>query len=76
MGSVDHASLPSNFDGLGDVDMDGDVDLADVNLVLARRNTPAEGPNDLRDINGNGIIEALDSRTQTTLCTRTRCATQ
>jgi hypothetical protein len=44
---------------LGDVDLDGDVDKSDLNLVLAARNTPASGPNDLRDLNGDGTIDVL-----------------
>lgn len=61
---------------LGDVDGDGDVDNNDLNLILAARNTRANGPNDLRDLDGDGTITALDARKLTTLCTRLRCATQ
>ncbi|MHB1141399.1 MAG: Lcl C-terminal domain-containing protein [Sulfuricaulis sp.] len=61
---------------LGDVDIDDDVDRNDLDLVLAARNTPANGPNDLRDLDGDGMITALDARKLTTLCTRPRCATQ
>lgn len=60
---------------LGDIDLDGDVDRDDLNLILAARNTPA-GPNDPRDLNRDGIINALDARQLVTLCTRPRCATQ
>jgi hypothetical protein len=61
---------------LGDLDGDGDVDQNDVNVVTAARNTPANGPNDLRDINGDLKIDALDARKLVTLCTRPRCAVQ
>lgn len=61
---------------LGDVDLDGDVDNNDLNVVLAARNKPASGPNDLRDLDGNMQIDALDARKMSTLCTRPRCATQ
>lgn len=61
---------------LGDIDRDDDVDSDDLNLILAARNTPANGPNDLRDLNGDGKIDALDSRKLVTLCTRPRCATR
>ena len=60
----------------GDIDVDGDVDSDDLNLILAARNTLANGPNDLRDLNGDGKIDALDSRKLVTLCTRPRCATR
>ncbi|MHB1142267.1 MAG: PKD domain-containing protein [Sulfuricaulis sp.] len=61
---------------LGDVNVDNSIDIIDLNLILAARNTPASGPNDLRDLDGDGIITALDARKLTTLCTRPRCATQ
>ena len=59
---------------LGDIDMDNDVDNNDINLIVAVRNTPASGPNDLRDINGDMKIDVLDARKVTQLCTRPRCA--
>lgn len=61
---------------LGDVNVDNSIDTIDLNLVLAARNTPVSGPNDLRDLDGDGMITALDARKLTTLCTRPRCATQ
>jgi hypothetical protein len=61
---------------LGDIDMDGDVDSNDLSLVTAARNTPASSANDLRDLDGNLLIDALDARKLTTLCTRPRCATR
>jgi YD repeat-containing protein len=70
------ASVVTTVPALGDIDQDGDVDNDDLNLVLAARNQPANGPNDLRDLNGDGKIDALDSRKLTTLCTRPRCATR
>lgn len=60
----------------GNVDGDGDVDGNDLLLLLARRNSPATGPDDLFDLNGDGVINILDVRTLTTLCTRPRCATE
>jgi pimeloyl-ACP methyl ester carboxylesterase len=58
----------------GDMDGDGDVDIDDVNIITAARNTLATGPNDVRDLNGDGKIDALDARIAATLCTRLRCA--
>ena len=61
---------------LGDIDLDGDVDTDDLAKINAALNQAANGPNDLRDIDGDGKITALDSRKLVTLCTRPRCATR
>lgn len=70
------ATVVITVPALGDIDGDGDVDNNDLNLVLAARNQPASGANDLRDLDGNSKIDALDARKLTTLCTRPRCAVQ
>jgi hypothetical protein len=70
------ASVTITVPQRGDIDLDGDVDMNDLKLILAARNTPANGPNDLRDLNGDGKIDVLDARILSTLCTRPRCATQ
>ena len=59
---------------LGDLNSDGFIDQNDLNILLAARNTPANGPNDLRDLDGDGTITALDARKLTLLCTQPRCA--
>ena len=58
----------------GDLDRDGDIDQSDLNIILSARNTPASGPDDPKDLDGDGQITALDGRKLTTLCTRPRCA--
>lgn len=60
----------------GDLDGDGDVDRDDMSIILASRNQPASGPNDPKDINGDGTITVRDARSLRHLCTRPRCATQ
>ncbi|HEY7167355.1 MAG TPA: choice-of-anchor K domain-containing protein [Candidatus Binatia bacterium] len=61
---------------VGDLDNDGDVDLDDLNILLAGRNNAADGLNDPRDLDGDGRITALDARKLMLLCTRSRCATK
>lgn len=60
----------------GDLDGDGDIDRLDIDLILAARNQPTSGPDDPRDIDNNGTIDALDARKLTLSCTRPRCATE
>jgi len=59
----------------GDLNADGKVDTDDLNILDSALNTPANGPNDARDLNHDGVINALDARILTTLCTYPRCAT-
>ncbi len=56
-----------------DVDEDGDIDRDDINLIIAVRNTPASGPDDPRDADGDGMITALDARKCVLKCTLPRC---
>jgi len=64
------ASIP------GDLDNDGDVDRNDMNIILSSRNSLANGPDDPRDLDGDGRITGLDARKLVPLCTRSRCATE
>jgi hypothetical protein len=59
----------------GDLNGDGRVDIEDLSVIQAALNTNANSPNDARDLNHNGKIDALDSRLLVTLCTYPRCAT-
>ena len=60
----------------GDLNGDGRVDQSDLNILMAALNTAATGPNDARDLNHDGVINALDARILVTLCTKPGCATQ
>jgi YD repeat-containing protein len=68
------ASVKITVPTLGDIDLDGDVDNNDLAKITAVLNKPANGPNDLRDINGDMKLDALDSRKLVLLCTKPRCA--
>lgn len=63
---------------LGDIDGDRDVDQNDLNIIIRDLNKPVSGSScgPRCDLNGDGIINALDARKLTLLCTRPRCATQ
>ena len=57
-----------------DADADGDVDRNDINAIVAARNTPATGPDDPRDADGDGFITILDGRRCVLSCTLPYCA--
>lgn len=46
----------------GDLDADGDVDVADRNILLGYRNQPVLAPGDRRDLTGDGRIDLRDVR--------------
>jgi hypothetical protein len=48
--------------GLGDANGDGLFTMDDYNLIVAARNTDATGPDDPRDLDGDGRITVLDAR--------------
>jgi hypothetical protein len=76
-GDTNFNHLPDSCENIaikGDLDGDRDVDQLDLNVVIAARNKPASGVNDPRDLDKNGVINALDVRKLTLLCTRSRCA--
>ena len=76
-GDINRNHIPDFCEAIkvpGDVDNDRDVDLSDINLVILARNKPLTGLNDPKDVDKNGVINALDVRKQTLLCTRPRCA--
>ena len=60
----------------GDLDGDGDVDRDDVAIVLTGRGQPASGPDDPRDVTGDGLITVGDARALVLMCTRPNCATE
>jgi len=57
-----------------DVDADGDIDINDVRAITAARGQTATGPDDPRDMNGDGIITVNDARGCVLQCTNPRCA--
>ncbi len=57
-----------------DVNGDGQVDIDDINAIFAARGTPATGPDDPRDVNGDGVISINDGRECVLQCTNPQCA--
>ncbi|WP_152600076.1 ExeM/NucH family extracellular endonuclease [Cellvibrio mixtus] len=72
--SSDHDPLVVSLNLVLDLDGDGDVDKNDVQLVTNARGVIPTAF-DQRDVNGDGLINALDARALTAQCTRTGCAT-
>ncbi len=70
------ASVTITVPPLGDIDLDGDVDDDDFNFIRMALGNPANGPNDLRDLNGDGRITGLDVAMLRSLCTRRACKTR
>lgn len=56
-----------------DVNNSGTVDLDDIDLILARKNTTVQGSSPY-DVNNDGVINVLDSRVCATKCTKLSCA--
>jgi hypothetical protein len=46
----------------GDLDGDNDADVYDLIVIVNALGTPAAGPDDLRDLNHDGTIDALDAQ--------------
>ena len=56
-----------------DVNGDSFINKADINLIMAAKNTPASSSTDPRDADGNLIINANDARQCTLKCTNALC---
>ena len=56
-----------------DANTDGAVNILDIRIISAHRNTPAL-PGDPLDIDGNGVINRLDARKCVVECDNARCA--
>ncbi|MCP3962042.1 MAG: hypothetical protein GY719_29725 [bacterium] len=68
-------ALPALAGIPGDQDGDTDVDVDDIAIILADVNTPAGGPMDPKDLDGDGTITSLDAGKAVLLCTRPLCVT-
>jgi hypothetical protein len=60
----------------GDLNGDGRVDASDLNVILSWLHTPANGANDARDLNHDGMIDERDAEILKTLCTHPGCTSQ
>ncbi len=57
-----------------DVDADGDVDRNDIDMIVEANRQTSRGPDDPRDVNGDGTINVLDSRICARSCSKPGCA--
>lgn len=57
-----------------DLNLDGQVDVNDIDLIMTYRNSPAFGPNDPFDIDRDGMITVNDARVCVNRCTKPLCA--
>ena len=72
---VSNAALTLRKDVLlCDADGNGSVDLKDINAIVARLNSPANGVDDPRDSDLDGRITVLDARQCVLRCTNQNCA--
>ena len=53
----------------------GQIDRLDIDAIFAARGTPASGPSDPRDADGDGTITVLDGSQCRLQCDFARCAT-
>lgn len=75
-GSFWEIPITVRSDRKGDLDLDNDIDQADINIVTGMLNQPASSAGDVRDINGDGKIDTVDLRQLVARCTRQRCSEQ
>ena len=57
-----------------DVDGNGVIDIDDIRAILYARGTPASGPNDPADADGDGLITPRDAKRCIRNCDNTGCA--
>ncbi|WP_174624598.1 dockerin type I domain-containing protein [Candidatus Methylobacter favarea] len=74
VGTNGNSVFKITFKTLGDINQDGDIDRSDLARITAALNQPADGPDDVRDLNGDLSIDALDARKLVLLCTQPQCA--
>lgn len=60
----------------GDLNGDDIVDVVDVNILKGSLVSPFVGPTDLRDLNKDGRVDALDQSVLMTLCTNPQCVSK
>lgn len=73
---VDLNHIPDSCESVsiaGDLDGDSDVDEYDLQTLLKANNRLAVDSNDPMDLDGNGVINALDARRLVLMCTRPQC---
>ncbi|WP_347986289.1 dockerin type I domain-containing protein [Methylomonas sp. AM2-LC] len=67
-------TIVADFLLIGDLNADGIVDTKDLAILQKVLNTNTSGPTDIRDLNHDGLLNALDMRILVTKCTHSQCA--
>ncbi|GGY68684.1 hypothetical protein GCM10011613_11190 [Cellvibrio zantedeschiae] len=73
LGGASSSSSSSAAPLMCDVNNSKTVDIDDIDMILARKNTPVQGASPF-DVNKDGVINVLDSRACVLKCTKLSCA--
>lgn len=71
--SISYSQCGAPVPRLCDADGDWDVDADDIASISLAKGSPATGPGDIRDLDGDGFITVLDARQCVAMCDQPQC---